>query len=133
VLASETSGRPPAVESVSDREAEQALERFARAYASEDGTALAALLTSDVKRVLPGEVQRGRAPVVAAYRRQFASSTVRAFEVGDVETDSGPAGRAEARYTVRRRGAGAFSGRIVLGVVNERGRVRVRLIASTPD
>ena len=133
VLAAETSGRPPAVEPVSDGDAEAALDGFARAYASEDRDALAALLTSDVKRVLPGEVQRGRKPVVDAYGRQFSSSAVRAFEVRDVETEGGPAGRAEARYTVRRRGAGAFSGRIVLGVVKERGRVRVRLIAATPD
>jgi hypothetical protein len=84
-------------------------------------------------RVLPQEVEHGRRAVVGAYKRQFAASAIRSFELSDVSVTGGPAGRAEAAYTVRRAGAPSFSGRIVLGVAKERGRVRIRLIAATPD
>ena len=124
---------PPPVEEVSGDEAREALARFADAYATEDPRALTRLLTPDVVRVLPGEVNRGRRSVVAAYEQQFGRSAIRAFELDDVEAAGGPAGRAAARYRVRRRGARSYSGRIVLGVVKERGRLRVRLVSALPD
>jgi hypothetical protein len=133
VLAAPGEGPPPAVEDVSPGEARDALERFADAYGSEDPGALQRLLTGDVVRVLPQEVQRGRKAVVAAYEAQFDGNAVEAFDLDDADTTGGPAGRAEAVYTVRRSNAGSFSGRIVLGVVKERGRVRVRMIAASPD
>jgi hypothetical protein len=133
VLAATGGGAPPAVEEVSRTESREALEAFARAYGAEDGAALTRLLTPDATRILPDESQRGRSDVVAAYRRQFSGNEVVAFDLAEVDAVGGPAGRSEARYTVRRDGAEPFSGRVVLGVVKERGRVRVRMITATPD
>ena len=73
--------------------------------------------------------ESGGAPLVHvdAYR------LVSALELDDLEVRAGDAGRASGRYTVRRRGGSSFGGRIVLGVVKEKGRVRIRLIAAVPD
>ena len=123
---------PPAVEAVTEAEVRVAVKRFAGAYAQEDVNALTRLLTSDVTRVLPGNAQRGRRAVVAAYAEQFERYEVAAYDVTGLEVRAGDSGRAAGRYRVRRRRAGPFGGGFVLGVVKERGRVRVRLIAATP-
>ena len=54
------------------------------------------------------------------------------YDVSDLGVQSGDAGRAAGTYRVRRKGGPSFGGRFVLGVVKERGRVRIRLIAATP-
>ena len=63
---------------------------FARAYAHQDATALNDLLTADVQRVSPTGVERGRAAVVAEYKRQFASAAFRT--TGSANCASRPAG-----------------------------------------
>jgi serine/threonine-protein kinase len=123
---------PPAVEPVTDGEVRDAVDNFARAYGDEDAGALKALLAPDVTRALPTGVQRGRQAVVAEYAQQFRDMRIDAYEVSDLQVQSGDAGRAAGTYLVRRRGAGPFGGTFVLGVVKERGRVRIRLIAATP-
>jgi serine/threonine-protein kinase len=123
---------PPAIEPVTDGEVRTAVQRFSDAYAQEDSRALGRVLTADVVRVLPSGTQRGRKAVVSQYANQFAGNAITAYEVSDLEVRSGDAGRAEGTYTVRRRRAGAFGGRFVFGIVKERGRVRIRLIAATP-
>jgi serine/threonine-protein kinase len=123
---------PPQVEPVTDGEVRLAVDRFSHAYATEDARALGRVLTSDVVRVLPGGRQHGRATVVHEYAKQFASMNVTAYDVSGLAVQSGDAGRAAGDYTVRRRGAAPFGGRFVLGVVKERGRVRIRLIAALP-
>ena len=126
---------PPAVEAVTDSEVHAAVEAFASAYSAEDAAALGRLLTDDVSRILPGEAQAGRADVVAVYEQQFGDLDVLAYEVGDVEVIAGDSGRGSGDYLVRhetRKGERSFGGRFVFGVVKERGRVRIRLIAATP-
>jgi serine/threonine-protein kinase len=124
---------PPAVEPVTDAEVRLAVDRFSHAYATEDARALSRVLTRDVVRVLPGGRQQGRSTVVREYARQFRAMDITAYDVSDLSVQSGDAGRAEGDYTVRRRNAGPFGGHFVLGVVKERGRVRVRLIAAVPS
>ena len=123
---------PPAIEAVTDSEVREAVSAFATAYSAEDARALAQLLTSDVTRVLPAESQRGRDDVVSAYASQFEDMSVSAYEVSDLSIQAGDYGRAAGTYEVRRTGARSFGGRFVLGIVKERGRVRIRLIALTP-
>jgi serine/threonine-protein kinase len=123
---------PPEVEAVTDHEVRLAVDGFSKAYSDEDARALGRLLTADVERVLPAGAQRGRAAVVREYAAQFAANRITAYDVADLSIRSGDAGRAEGSYTVRRKGAPPFGGRFVLGVVKERGRVRIRLIAATP-
>jgi ketosteroid isomerase-like protein len=123
---------PPSVEAVTDSEVRDAVTVFADAYGSEDPKALAQLLTADVTRVLPSESQSGRDDFVAAYASQFDGMAVSAYEVSDLDIDAGDSGRAAGIYEVRRRNEHSFGGRFVLGVVKERGHVRVRLIALTP-
>ena len=124
---------PPAVEAVTDSEVNDTVERFAAAYGEEDTDRLSHLLTRDVIRALPsGAVQRGRRAVVKEYAGQFAQMRIEAYDVSELDVTAGDAGRAAGTYVVRRRGAASFGGTFVLGVVKERGRVRIRLIAATP-
>ncbi len=123
---------PPTVEPLTDGEVRTAVARFADAYAHENARALGRLLTADVTRVLPAGVQHGRADVVAEYAAQFRTSAVVAYDVADLDVQAGDGGRAAGRYTVRLRRAKPFGGGFVLGVVKERGKVRIRLIAATP-
>lgn len=109
-----------------------AAERFAAAYSAEDIRALASALTTDVKRVTPGEEQIGRTAVVAEYRRQFAGSDVRGYRFEDLQATGGRAGRVTGRYVVTRAGAPEIAGDIVLGVRRDRGRARIALIAAEP-
>ncbi len=48
------------------------------------------------------------------------------------QVSGGRAGRASADYRVDREGRAAIEGRIVLGVVRDRGQPRIALIAVTP-
>ncbi|HEV2059327.1 MAG TPA: nuclear transport factor 2 family protein, partial [Solirubrobacteraceae bacterium] len=105
---------------------------FAEAYETEDGQALGRLLTSDVRRVLPAGTVRGRHAVVALYEAQFRQNATESYELEDLEVTGGPAGRASGQYRVRRAAGSSIEGKIVLGVVRDRGRTRIALIAITP-
>jgi serine/threonine-protein kinase len=105
---------------------------FARAYSREDPAALGRTLTPDVRRVAPGDVERGRAAVVAVYRRQFADRSVGSYRLSDLQVSGGDAGRASGRYTVTRRGRPALGGTIVFGVVRRNGEPKIGLIALEP-
>jgi Protein kinase domain len=126
-------GDPPATGPVSAGEVRSVVERFARAYAKEDDAALGRTLTRDVERVLPAGRQRGRAVVVGEYRAQFRTLAVADYTLEDLDVQGGGVGRAEGRYVVSRRGAAPFGGSIVFGVVRERGRPRIDLIAARPE
>src|SRR4051812_34795791 len=105
---------------------------FARAYGREDARALSRLLSPGVQRVSPSDVQRGRAAVVAEYRRQFATSVIRAYDLTGLVVTGGRAGRASARFSVPRSGRPPITGRVVLGVERLRGKARIALIATEP-
>lgn len=117
---------------LSEADVREAAERFAAAYAEEDPAALSRALTTDVKRVTPGDEQIGRAAVVAEYRRQFAGTDVRDYRFEDLSAEGGRAGRAAGRYVVTRSGGAPIQGEIVLGIRRDRGRARVALIAAEP-
>ena len=106
---------------------------FADAYEGEQGAKLGQLLTSGVERVLPAGVARGRARVVGEYERQFRANKTQRYELDDLVVAGGRAGRASGRYRVVREGGSAIQGRIVLGVVRDRGKPRIALIAVTPS
>jgi hypothetical protein len=57
---------------------------------------------------------------------------VRGYDLEDLEVSGGRSGRASGRYRVEREGDDPIEGDIVLGVVRERGRPRIELIAATP-
>ena len=105
---------------------------FAQAYEAEDGKALGQLLTRDVQRVLPSGVARGRTRVVREYRSQFRAQETQGYELDDLEVQAGRAGRASGSYRVEREGGEPIEGRIVLGMVRDRGEPRIGLIAVTP-
>ena len=109
-------------------------EAFAGAYETEDGRALRRLLTADVQRVLPaGAPLVGREAVARAYEAQFRDNATQSYDLEDLVVTGGRAGRAGARYRVRRAGGSSIAGRIVLGVVRDRGRLQIALIAVTPS
>ena len=110
-----------------------AVERFAAAVAEEDDAALSRVLAPGVKRVFPTDAQRGRRTVLAAYRSQFAAGRVEAYEVTGLEAEGGEAGRATGRYRLEVAGRRPVTGEIVFGVVRDRGRPRIGLVAATPD
>jgi Protein kinase domain len=114
-------------------EVRDAVRSFARAYGTEDDEALAAALTGGVKRVTPGETQRGRRAVLRAYGQQFASNAITGYAFDELDLQPGATARASGRYTVSRAGAGPIKGRIVFGVQRNDGQPRIGLIAATPD
>ncbi|MDQ1741332.1 MAG: hypothetical protein QOE53_2984 [Pseudonocardiales bacterium] len=118
---------------LSDGDVRDVADAFARAYEAEDGAALGRLLTRDVQRVLPTGVARGRSRVVAEYERQFRAQATRHYDLEGLEAHGGRVGRASGGYRVRRAGRKTIEGRIVLGVVRDRGRPRIGLIAVTPN
>jgi predicted Ser/Thr protein kinase len=105
---------------------------FAEAYETEDGAALGRLLTSDVKRVLPDGIVRGRRNVVTQYETQFKDNVTQSYEIENLDARGGEVGRASGDYRVRRALRPSLEGRIVLSVVRDRGRTRIGLIAVTP-
>ena len=117
---------------LADGEVRAVAEAFADAYETEDGRALGRLLTSDVRRVLPEGTVRGRQAVVTQYETQFGENATRSYELENLEVTGGLAGRASGDYRVRRAAGSAIEGRIVFGVVRDRGRTRIALIAVNP-
>ena len=109
-----------------------ALAAFARAYSREDPAALSRTLTPDVRRVAPGDVERGRPAVVSVYRRQFADRSVGSYRLSGLQVSGGDAGRASGSYTVTRRGRPPLRGTIVFGVVRRSGQPKIGLIALEP-
>ena len=114
-------------------EARAVVDRFARAYAREDGAALGRTLSVNVERVVPAGRQRGRSAVVAEYADQFRSMPITGYDLREVDIEGGGVARAEGRYLVSRQGESSFGGDIVFGVIRERGRPRIDLIAATPS
>ena len=125
------SGDPAAPLSVD--EVRDVAQDFAQAYEDEDGRALRRLLTPGVTRVLPTGVARGRGRVVREYESQFRAQETQGYELEDLAVQGGRAGRASGDYRVEREGRRAIEGRIVLGVVRDRGQPRIGLIAVTPS
>ena len=117
---------------LSESDVRDVAQDFAQAYEAEDGAALRRTLTPGVQRVLPSGVARGRARVVNEYERQFRSQDTRGYELEDLEARGGRVGRASGAYRVEREGGAAIEGRIVFGVVRDRGEPRIALIAVTP-
>jgi protein kinase-like protein/uncharacterized protein DUF4440 len=113
-------------------EVRSATAAFARAYSREDPAALSRTLTPDVRRVAPGDVERGRPAVVSVYRRQFADRSVGSYRLSDLQVSGGDAGRARGSYAVTRRGRPSLSGTIVFGVVRRNGEPKIGLIALVP-
>jgi serine/threonine protein kinase len=107
-----------------------AARRFASAYSQENTRALARLLSPDVQRVSASDVEHGRSAVVSAYRSQFRSQVTRGYNLDNLEVEGGPAGRAQARFTVERAGRPPIRGQVVLGVERRRGKPRIRLIST---
>ncbi len=118
---------------VTGDEVEQLVQDFADAYAGEDGTALGRLLTREAERVVPGARQQGRAAVVKAYKRQFADSEIRSFELRELEATGGATGRAKARYAATYGGEPDVTGAITFGVLRDRGTPRIALISARQD
>ena len=132
LLADGNGARPVSV-SLTGEEVRSAAQDFAVAYGGEDADALRAALARNVQRVAPDGAQRGRAAVLAVYRRQFDAADVEAYELDDLSIMPGAAGRAAGRYTVRRAGRENIEGRVAFGVVRENGVPRIALIATQPD
>jgi serine/threonine-protein kinase len=118
---------------LTEDEVRDAADAFAQAYETEDARALRRLLTADVQRVLPAGSARGRSAVAAEYASQFRANATESYELEDLAVTGGRAGRASGAYRVRRARRPSITGRIVLGVVRERGRTRIALITVTPD
>jgi ketosteroid isomerase-like protein len=124
---------PPPGGTVSSSDVERLAHSFAHAYAAEDAERLSKLLTSDVQRVTPGDRERGRSDVVAAYRSQFAANATTGFTLSGLRVHGGPAARATARYRASYRGAADTTGTLVLDAILERGHPRIQLISARPD
>ena len=117
---------------LTDDEVRDVAHSFAAAYADEDPAALRATLARDVERTLPGGTTVGREDVVDQYERQF-DGKVGGYDLDDLEVQAGGAGRASGTYHVERDGGDPYDGKIVFGVVRERGDARIALIAATPE
>ena len=128
-----SSGNDNARAPLSADEVRDVAQDFAQAYEDEDGKALGRLLTRDVQRVLPSGVARGRTRVVREYRSQFRAQDTQHYTLDDLEVQSGRAGRASGSYRVERNDGDPIEGRIVLGMVRDRGEPRIGLIAVTPS
>ncbi len=115
---------------LSSSEVASAAHSFARAYGREDATALAALLTPDVQRVSATGVERGRAAVLAEYKRQFAAGGIQDYQLGKLSVTAGWVGRVSSSYTVPRSGGRSFGGTVVFGVRRVDGKPLIGLIAT---
>jgi ketosteroid isomerase-like protein len=124
---------PPPGGSVSADDVARLARSFARAYATEDATRMARLLTSDAQRVTPSDRERGRADVVASYQGQFARNETTGFTLSGLDASGGPAARATARYRATYRGAPPSTGTIAFDAILERGHPRIELIVAKPD
>ena len=126
-------GTPPPGDPVSASEVRRLANSFASAYAAEDERRISRLLTSDAQRMSPTDGQSGRAAVVAAYRGQFARNQTTGFSISGLEAESGPSGRATARYRASYKGKSDTTGTMIWIVIRERGRPRITLITARPD
>jgi len=117
---------------LSEEEVRDVAQSFAAAYAEEDPAALRATLSRNVVRTLPGGTSRGRDAVVDQYARQF-DGDVGGYDLDDLDIQGGRAGRASGTYHVERDSGDPYDGKIVFGVVRERGEPRIALIAATPE
>ncbi|MDA0164191.1 serine/threonine protein kinase [Solirubrobacter ginsenosidimutans] len=124
---------PKPGEPVSSGEVERMANSFASAYGDEDAARMSRLLTADAQRVSPTDNQTGRHDVVAAYQSQFNSKAITGFELKGLSAESGPSGRATARYTITYDGAKPTTGQMTWVVISEKGRPRISLIAFVPD
>ena len=129
----DSDGTPPPGGNVSEAEVTRLANSFAAAYEDEDSARLSRLLTSDAQRVSPTNRQRGRRAVVDAYRGQFAAKRTTGFELGELEAESGPVGRATARYRASYAGEPDTVGRMTWDVIREKGRPRIVMILLRPD
>ena len=125
-------GQRPARAPLSEDEVRDVAQDFAQAYEAEDNRRAWRALARDVQRVLPSGVARGRARVVGEYASQFRSQDTQGYDLDDLTCRGGAAGRASASYRVERGDGDPIEGRIVLGVVRDRGEPRIGLIAVTP-
>jgi len=116
---------------LSEDEVRDVAHSFADAYASENPAALRATLAREVVRTAPGGSTSGRDAVVDQYARQF-DGKVGGYDLNDLEVEGGRAGRASGTYHVDRETGGPYDGRIVFGVVRERGEPKIALLAFTP-
>jgi hypothetical protein len=107
-----------------------AVRQFAAAYSERNVRALTRVLASDAERVTPTSVQHGRAAVLVAYKAEFRSEPVRAYELADTSVVGGPVGRVSGRYTVLLRGGAAITGTVAFGVQRVDGRAEIGLIAT---
>jgi serine/threonine-protein kinase len=123
---------PPPGEPVSSAEVERLAVSFAAAYKTEDGARMERLFTSDVQRVTPRDRQKGRAAVVAEYRRQFTGNRTTGFKLENLQAAGGPTGRATAHYTATYAGATSATGTMTWIVIRDRGRPRIILIKTEP-
>ncbi len=126
-------GTPPPGDPVSASEVRRLANSFASAYAAEDERRISRLLTSDAQRMSPTDGQSGRAAVVAAYHGQFARNQTTGFTLSGLEAESGPSGRATARYRASYKGKSDTTGTMIWIVIRERGRPRITLITARPD
>jgi ketosteroid isomerase-like protein len=131
-LAPGSDAPPPPGEPVSSAEVERLARSFATAYKEEDAARLERLLTSDAQRVTPRDRQKGRAAVVAEYRRQFNGNRTTDFTLDGLKAAGGRTGRATARYTATYAGATSATGTMTWIVINDRGRPRIILIKTEP-
>jgi serine/threonine-protein kinase len=123
---------PPPGEPVSSAEVKRLANSFATAYEKEDDARLERLLTSDAQRVTPRDRQKGRAAVVAEYRRQFNGNRTTGFHLDGLRAAGGRTGRATARYTASYAGATSATGTMTWIVIRDRGRPRIILIKTQP-
>ena len=134
ILVLRDGGAPPAPGgSLSSSEVERLARSFARAYATEDPARMSKLLTSDAQRVTPADRQSGRPAVLAAYKAQFTQNETTGFELGDLQSDGGPAARATARYRATYRGSADTTGTITFDAIRERGKPKIVMILARPD
>jgi ketosteroid isomerase-like protein len=124
---------PKPGEPVSSGDVERMAKSFASAYAGEDETRIARLLTSDAQRTSPDGSQTGRRAITASYETQFANAAITGFELEDLSAEGGASGRATAHYTVSYKGAKPTKGQMTWIVIREHGRPRISLIAFRPD
>ena len=133
VVATRGDGTRRVSASLTEDEVRAAAHDFADAYGAEDAAALRSTLASNVQRVAPDGSTQGREAVLAVYRRQFATSDVDAYELGDLQVVRGAAGRAAGSYTVKRSGRDDIKGRVAFGVIREDGQPRIAMIATQPE
>ncbi len=131
VLLGDPGGASARTGPLTEDEVRDTAEAFGEAYAAEDPAALRRTLARDVLRVLPGGRSQGREQVVDQYARQF-DGKVQGYDLENLDVRGGRAGRASGNYRVDRDGGDPYEGRIVFGVVRERGQARIALIAATP-